>query len=300
MSISAQQVKELRERTGLGMMECKAALTETSGDMTAAEDLLRKKAGSKVEKKAGRTAADGAIGMYVSADRKVAAVVEVNSETDFVAKGDDFVAFAEAVAEAVARNSPTDVDALYALPVKGGETVAQVREGLVMKLGENIGVRRFARYQAQANGGGQIGGYVHGRKIGVLVELEGGDEGLSKDLAMHVAASRPEYVSKEQVPAEAIAREKEVFAEQAKASGKPANIVEKMVEGRVNKYLGEITLLGQPFVKDPDMTVEKLVHGNNAKVARFVRFEVGEGIEKKTADFAAEVMATLDSSKQGG
>jgi len=291
MSISAQQVKELRERTGLGMMECKAALAEVNGDMTAAEELLRKKAGAKVEKKAGRTAADGAIGMYVSADGKLAAVVEVNSETDFVAKGDDFIAFAQAVAEAVAVNNPTDVDALYRLPVKkGGETIAQTREGLVMKLGENIGVRRFTRYQTN---GGRIGGYVHGRKIGVLVELDSGNEGLSKDLAMHVAASRPEYVTKEQVPAAAIAKEKEIFAEQAKASGKPANIIEKMVEGRVNKYLNEITLLGQPFVKDPDMTVEKLVKSSNAKVARFVRFEVGEGIEKKTADFAAEVMATL-------
>jgi elongation factor Ts len=291
-NISAQQVKELRERTGLGMMECKSALSETNGDMNAAEDLLRKKAGSKVEKKAGRTAADGAVGMYVSSDRKIAAVVEVNSETDFVAKGDDFVAFAEAVAEVVAANNPADVDALYKLPLKGGDSVAAVREGLVMKLGENIGVRRFARYQTPTNGG-QIGGYVHGRKIGVLVELEGGNEGLSKDLAMHVAASRPEYVTKEQVPADAIAKEKEIFAEQAKASGKPANIIEKMVEGRVSKYLNEITLLGQPFVKDPDTTVEKLVNTNNAKVARFVRFEVGEGIEKKTADFAAEVMATV-------
>jgi len=292
MSITAQQVKELRERTGLGMMECKGALTETNGDMDAAADLLRKKAGSKVEKKAGRLAADGAVGLYVGGDRKIAAVVEVNSETDFVAKGDDFIAFAEAVAECIAANNPADVDALYALPLKkGSETVAQVREDLVMKLGENIGVRRFARYQS--NGGGQIGGYVHGRKIGVLVELEGGNEGLSKDLAMHVAASRPEYVTKEQVPADAIAKEKEVFAEQAKASGKPANIIEKMVEGRVNKYLSEITLLGQPFVKDPDTTVEKLVKSNNANVARFVRFEVGEGIEKKTSDFAAEVMATV-------
>lgn len=290
MSISAQQVKELRERTGLGMMECKSALTETNGDMDAAADLLRKKAGAKVDKKAGRIAADGAIGLHVSADRKTAAVAEVNSETDFVAKGDDFILFAEAVAQVVADHNPADVDALYALPIKkGGETVAQTREGLVMKLGENIGVRRFERYQTN----GQIGGYLHGRKIGVLVELEGGNEGLSKDLAMHVAASRPEYVSKEQVPAAALEKEKEIFAEQAKASGKPANIIEKMVEGRIAKYVNEITLLGQPFVKDPDTSVEKLVKGSNAKVARFVRFEVGEGIEKKVADFAAEVMATV-------
>jgi elongation factor Ts len=289
MSISAQQVKELRERTGLGMMECKSALTETNGDMSAAEDLLRKKAGAKVEKKAGRTAADGAIGMHVSADRKSAAIVEVNSETDFVAKGDDFIAFATAVAEVVAVKNPADVDALYALPLKSGETIAKTREGLVAKLGENIGVRRFVRYQST----GQIGGYVHGRKIGVLVELDGGNEGLSKDLAMHVAASRPECVSKEQVPAELVAKEKEIFSEQAKASGKPANIIEKMVEGRIAKFLNEITLLGQPFVKDPDTTVEKLVQAANAKVVRFARYEVGEGIEKKVADFAAEVMATV-------
>jgi elongation factor Ts len=290
MSISAQQVKELRERTGLGMMECKSALTETNGDMSAAEELLRKKAGSKVEKKAGRTAADGAIGMFISADRKVGAVVEVNSETDFVAKGDDFIAFAEAIAAVVAHSSPADVDALYALPLKKGEgTISQAREGLVMKLGENIGVRRFVRYQSN----GQIGGYLHGRKIGVLVELEGGNETLSKDLAMHVAASRPEYVNKEQVPIEAIAKEKEIFAAQAQASGKPANIIEKMVEGRVSKYLNEISLLGQPFVKDPDTSVEKLLKNNNAKILRFTRFEVGEGIEKKATDFAAEVMATV-------
>jgi elongation factor Ts len=291
MSISAQQVKELRERTGLGMMECKAALTETSGDMDAAIELLRKKAGSKVEKKAGRTAADGAIGMYLSSDRKIGAIAEVNSETDFVAKGDDFVAFAEAVAQVVAVHNPVTVDALYALPIRqGGETIAQTREGLVMKLGENIGVRRFARYQT----GGQVGGYLHGRKIGVLVEMNGGNETLSKDLAMHVAASKPEYVSKDQVSADAIAKEKEIFAEQAAASGKPANIIEKMVEGRISKYIGEITLLGQPFVKDPETTVEKLLKSNgNATVARFDRFEVGEGIEKKTTDFAAEVAATM-------
>jgi elongation factor Ts len=289
-TISAQQVKELRERTGLGMMECKSALTETNGDMSAAEELLRKKAGAKVEKKAGRTAADGAVGMFVSPDRKTAAIVEVNSETDFVAKGDDFIAFAAAIAEVVATKNPSDVDALYALPLKDGATIAKTREGLVAKLGENIGVRRFTRYQSNS---GQIGGYVHGRKIGVLVEIDGGTETLSKDLAMHVAASRPEYVSKEQVSPEAIAKEREIFTEQAQASGKPANIIEKMVEGRISKFVNEITLLGQPFVKDPETTVDKLVKAANAKVARFARFEVGEGIEKKVADFAAEVMATV-------
>lgn len=291
MSISAAQVKELRERTGLGMMECKAALQETQGDMEAAADLLRKKAGAKVEKKAGRTAAEGAIGLYVSGDRRLAAMAEVNSETDFVAKGEDFVSFANACAATVAEAQPADVDALYGKSLSGGtQSVAQAREGLVMKLGENIGVRRFVRLQSAR---GRLGSYVHGRKIGVVVEVEGGDETLAKDLAMHIAASRPECVSKDQVPADAIAREKEIFAEQAKQSGKPANIIEKMIEGRINKFLNEITLLGQPFVKDPDTTVEKLLKSAGAKVVRFTRFEVGEGIEKKSGDFAAEVMAQV-------
>lgn len=292
MSITAGQVKELRERTGLGMMECKAALTETNGDMEAATDLLRKKAGAKVEKKAGRTAADGAIGLHVSADGKIAAMAEVNSETDFVAKGDDFIAYANAVARSAADHQPTDVDALYARPLagNGGGTVAQAREALVMKLGENIGVRRFVRYTAAA---GRVGSYVHGRKIGVLVEIDGGDDTLARDLAMHIAASKPEYVSREQVPADAIAKEKEIFAEQAKTSGKPASIIDKMVEGRVAKYINEVTLLGQPFVRDPDTTVEKLLKLKNAKVTRFTRFEVGEGIDRGSKDFAAEVMAQV-------
>ena len=292
MSISAQQVKELRERTGLGMMECKAALTETNGDMEAASDLLRKRAGSKVEKKAGRIAAEGAIGIYVSPERKAAAMVEVNSETDFVAKGDDFAAFAVSSAECVAKKQPADVEALYKLPSQEGVTqsFAQQREGLVMKLGENINIRRFERLAA---GTGHIGSYLHGRKIGVLIEVEGGDESLARDLAMHIAASRPEFISKDQVPAAAVAKEKEIFAEQSKASGKPLEIIEKMVLGRVNKYLNEITLLGQPFVKDPDTTVEKLLKSKGASVVRFSRYEVGEGMEKKTGDFAAEVMATV-------
>ncbi len=296
MSISAAQVKELRERTGLGMMECKQALTETHGDMGAAEDLLRKKAGAKVEKKAGRTAAEGVVGLNISADRRTAAIAEVNSETDFVAKGDNFSAFANAVAATIATRNPADVDALYKLPTaSGAETVAQVREALVMKQGENIGVRRFVRYAATQ---GHVGAYVHStRKIGVLVELEGGDEQLAKDLAMHVAASRPEYLSRDQVPASAIEKEKEIYTEQALASGKPKEIVEKMVLGRINKYVNDVTLLGQPFVKDPDTTVEKLVKAAGAKVLRFTRFEVGEGIEKKSKDdFAAEVMAQVRST----
>lgn len=291
MTISAQMVKELRERTGLGMMECKAALTETNGDMDAAAELLRKKAGAKLEKKAGRTAADGAIAVHASSDGRLAAMVEVNSETDFVAKGDDFLDFANKVAARVAASNPADVDALakLALTDGGSTTVAQALEALVAKLGEKMGVRRFERITSN----GLIGSYVHGRKIGVLVEIEGGNSELARDLAMHVAASRPECLSKDQVPAERIAKEKEIFAAQAAQSGKPANIIEKMVEGRINKFLNEITLLGQPFVKDPDTTVEKLVKSKNAKVLRFIRYEVGEGIEKKASDFAAEVMATV-------
>jgi elongation factor Ts len=283
-------VKDLRERTGLGMMECKAALTETHGDMNAAIDLLRKKAGAKVEKKAGRTAAEGAVGVYLGADRKLAALVEVNSETDFVAKGDDFQAFANAVAAAIAKHNPADVNAVNDIKLDSGETVAKTREGLVAKLGENISVRRFVRLAAKS---GLVASYVHGRKIGVLVEVAGGDETLARDIAMHVAASKPECVSKDQVPAELIAKEKEIFSAQAAQSGKPANIIEKMVEGRIAKFLGEITLLGQPFVKDPDSSVEKLLKSKGATVAGFTRYEVGEGIEKKTGDFAAEVMAQV-------
>jgi len=291
MTITAAMVKDLRERTGLGMMECKAALNESGGDMDAAIEWLRKKAGSKVEKKAGRTAADGSVGVYLSPDRKLAALVEVNSETDFVAKGDDFVAFANNVAAAVARDNPADVAALGACALdKGGPTVSAAREALVSKLGENIAVRRFARYVSDK---GLIASYVHGRKIGVLVEMTGGDESLARDIAMHVAASRPECVSRNEVPAEAIEKEKEIFRAQAAESGKPPEIVEKMIMGRVNKYLGEITLLGQPFVKDPDTSVEKLLKSRGAQVLRFARFEVGEGIEKKTGDFAAEVMAQV-------
>jgi elongation factor Ts len=291
MTITAHQVKELRSRTGLGMMECKQALAECQGDMTAAIELLRKKAGAKVEKRAGRTAADGAIGLYVSADGRLAALAEVNSETDFVAKGEDFLAFANACAARVAAADPADVAALSALPAgEGTETVGQALEHLIAQLGEKIAVRRFARYAA---GDGHIGSYVHGRKIGVLVELRGGDERLARDLAMHVAASRPEYVSPEQVPAAVIAKEKEIFSAQAAQSGKPANIIEKMVGGRIQKYLSEISLLGQPFVKDPEITVGALLQQAGAEVRRFCRFEVGEGIEREAADFAAEVMAQV-------
>lgn len=292
MAISATQVKELRERTGLGMMECKAALEESKGNMDAAIDALRKKAGAKVEKKAGRTAAEGAIGMYLSSDRKTAAMAEVNSETDFVAKDHAFMAFAAAVAQRVAASDPRDVEQLDTLPLKDGAptTVAQTRTDLVAKFGENMHVRRFVRF---TSGKGHIGSYIHGRKIGVLVELEGGDEALARDLAMHIAASCPGFVHKGEVPAAVIDKEKEIFAAQAAESGKPPEIIEKMVMGRINKFLAETTLLGQPFVKDPDTAVEKLLKKANATVVRFTRLEVGEGIERAQSDFAAEVMAQV-------
>jgi elongation factor Ts len=290
MAISASQVKELRETTGLGMMECKKALEETDGNMEAAIELLRKKAGAKVEKKAGRTAAEGVVSIASSGN--VTALVEVNSETDFVAKGDAFQEFAAEIAACVAANGPADVDALMGLPLKSGDatTVAAAREDIVQKLGENISIRRFVAYDSSNT----VGSYVHTtQKIGVLVELEGGAEDLARDLAMHIAASRPAYVSADDVPAEVVAKEREIFTAQAQESGKPAEIIEKMVEGRVRKQLAEMCLLGQPFVKDPDTTVEKLLKSSSAKVLRFDRFEVGEGMEKRQEDFAAEVMAQV-------
>ena len=290
MAITAAQVKELREITGLGMMECKQALTEADGDQDAAIDILRKKAGAKVDKKASRIAADGAIAIAVSDDGKQGAIVEVNSETDFVAKGDEFLGFSADIARCILDNNPGDIDALMATASPSGTgTIAETREALVSKLGENMNIRRFDRFETS----GLIGSYVHGRKIGVVVVMEGGDEGLAKDIAMHVAASRPQYVTKDEVPADVIAKEKEILSAQALQEGKPADIVEKMVVGRINKFFNEICLLGQPFVKDPDTTVEKLLKGANATVKSFVRFEVGEGMEKKEEDFAAEVMATV-------
>jgi elongation factor Ts len=285
--ITASMVKELRSRTGLGMMECKKALEEAGGDMNKAEDLLRIRSGAKASKVAGRVAAEGTIGIHMSADRKLGALVEVNCETDFVAKDQNFAGFAKAVAELAAAGSITDVEALTRARLALGESVEATRQALVMKLGENIGVRRVAVHKAQ----GRLAHYLHGTRIGVMVDLEGGDETLGKDLAMHVAASKPISVSRDQVAAELIAREREIAKARALESGKPANLVEKIVEGSVQKYLAEVTLLGQPFVKDDKTTVEKLLAAKGAKVHAFTLFIVGEGIEKKAADFAAEVMA---------
>lgn len=291
--ITAGMVKELRERTGLGMMECKKALAEADGDMKKAEDLLRIKSGSKASKVAGRVAAEGAIGVHVSADGKSGALVEVNCETDFVAKDENFAGFVRSVAAMAVSRGTEDVAALSAGLLPSGETVEATRQALVMKLGENMSVRRVAVFKAR----GKLAHYVHGSRIGVMLDLEGGDEVLGKDLAMHIAASRPISVSRENVPAELIEREREIARARAAESGKPANIVEKIVEGSVQKYLAEVTLLGQPFVKDDKITVEKLLAGKGAKVHAFTLFVVGEGIEKKSTDFAAEVAAQVAQAR---
>ncbi len=296
MTISASLVKELRERTGAGMMECKKALTETNGDIEAAIELMRKSGQAKAAKKAGRTAAEGVVVIKTSPDAKRAVMVEVNCETDFVAKDENFAAFANAVADCVMNGDIGDVEALAAAPLKSGEatTVEEARQALVAKIGENMGIRRFVR---MATSNGRIASYRHGLRIGVLVDLEGGSDELGKDLAMHIAASNPVCVDAAEVPVEAVAKEREIFTAQAAESGKPANIVEKMVEGRIRKFLEEITLTGQPFVKDPETTVGKLLTQAGAKVIAFRRFEVGEGIEKRQEDFAAEVAQAAAAAK---
>jgi elongation factor Ts len=292
MSISASLVKELRERTGAGMMECKKALVETGGDLEAAVEHMRKAGLAKADKKAGRVAAEGIVAMAVADDRLSGAIVEVNCETDFVAGGDDFRQFAAAVAELVLARRPADLAALLELPLDGDATVEEVRRGLVARIGENIGVRRFRVVESE----GPLGQYLHGTRIGVLTALKGGDDALAKQVAMHVAASNPDFVSDAQVPAERVEKEREILAEQARQEGKPDAIVAKMVEGRLRKWLGEITLVGQPFIMDPDQTVGKLLGGAGAEVTAFTRFEVGEGIEKKEDDFVAEVMAQVQGA----
>ena len=288
MAITAAMVKELRERTGSGMMECKKALVEANGDIEAAIETMRKSGQAKAAKKAGRIAAEGLVAVKFNAAGDLAAMVEVNCETDFVAKDENFTSFVDAVAERVLASDAADVEALLELPLHDGEetTVNTAREALIAKLGENMTVRRFTRVP-----GNPLSAYRHGARIGVVVALEGGDEELAKDIAMHIAASHPVCISEEQVPAELLEKEKEIFKAQALESGKPENIVEKMIEGRMRKYLEEITLVGQKFVKDPDQTVGKLLKSKGTQVKSFTRFEVGEGIEKKQEDFAAEVRA---------
>jgi len=283
--VTAAMVRELREITGLGMMECKKALVETSGDLKSAEDLLRVKSGAKANKAAGRVAAEGVIGAYLAADGKLAALVEINCETDFVAKNADFLDFSAALAQLVATHNPADVAALSALSLEGA-TVEAKRQALVQKIGENLSIRRFHRVHTAA----KLAQYLHGVKIGVLVEFEGGDE-VGKDLAMHIAFAKPQFMSRDQVDPVALARERDVLVARARESGKPDNIAEKMVEGGLNKFLGEITLLGQAFIKDDKLTVEKMLAAKHARLISYKFFVVGEGIERKSSDFAAEVAA---------
>jgi elongation factor Ts len=287
MAITAALVKELRERTGSGMMECKKALVEANGDIELAVEEMRKAGLAKADKKADRIAAEGIIAIEVSSDGKNAIMLEVNSETDFVAKADDFVAFVNEVAQKALAAQPADLDALKALTLDSGDTVETKRQALVAKIGENIQVRRFTTMTSE----GQIGFYRHGDRIGTMVALNGGDVELAKDLAMHVAANRPQAVSAAELPQELLDKERDIVATQAKDSGKPENIIEKMIEGRMAKFVNEISLLGQAFVKDPDVTVEKLVKQAGASVEGFAFFEVGEGIEKAADNFAEEVMA---------
>jgi elongation factor Ts len=292
MEITAALVKELRERTGAGMMECKKALTEMKGDIDAAAEHMRKTGMAKADKKAGRAAAEGLVVIRSSADGKTAAIVEVNCETDFVAKDDNFRNFVDAIADKVLAEKPANLDALLAMPLDGGLSVEDSRKALIARIGENMNVRRFTLIHAK----GKVASYMHGTRIGVVVDLEGGSDDLGKDIAMHIAASKPICVDETGVSQDLIAKEKEIYTAQAQESGKPADIIEKMVLGRVQKYLKEITLLGQPFVKDPDQTVDKLLKAAKAKVASFVRYEVGEGLEKKSENFAEEVMAQVKGS----
>lgn len=292
MQITASMVKELRERTGAGMMECKKALTESDGDMDAAIELMRKSGQAKADKKASRVAAEGTVVMMISDDSKNGVILEVNCETDFVGKDDNFLQFSQDVATVALSQSPADVDALMAM-TSGSDTLENARQALVSKIGENIQVRRFSLVSSQ---NGMLAKYMHGSRIGVMVEIENGSAELGKDIAMHIAASKPAFIDENDVSSEMLQQEKDIFAAQAEASGKPPEIIEKMVQGRIKKFLGEITLLGQPFVKDPDKSVQKLLSEQSAKVLSFHRFEVGEGIEKKSENFAEEVMAQVNQT----
>lgn len=292
MAISASLVKELRQRTGSGMMECKKALVETNGDLEQALDLMRKSGAAKAAKKAGRIAAEGLVNIAMSADKKEAAIIEVNSETDFVSKSDDFINFVNELSQLALEIKTDDIDKFNNSNMTSGTTVENARKNLIAKIGENISVRRVSYIDA---GSDNIGSYKHGDKIAVLAVLSESNESLAKDVAMHIAASRPECIDESQVPKDLLAKEKQIFVEQAKESGKPENIIEKMVAGRVRKFISEITLYGQAFIKNPDTTVGKLVKENNADVISFIRFEVGEGIEKKADDFVKEVMEQAKS-----
>nr|Q31G44.1 RecName: Full=Elongation factor Ts; Short=EF-Ts [Hydrogenovibrio crunogenus XCL-2] len=293
MAVTASMVKELREATGAGMMDCKKALAETDGNMEEAIEFLRKKGMAGADKKAGRTAAEGVIAIAVSDDKKKAAIVEVNCETDFVAKGDDFKAFADEIAAIVLATGTVDVDALMNEKMANGQTIDEKRREMIGKIGENMAVRRVELVESN----GTIGKYQHGEKIGVVVAMNGGDDALVRDVAMHVAAANPSAISADDVDQEMLEKERKFQIEQAQDSGKPAEIIEKMIDGRMRKYLQEITLLGQAFVKDPDQTVEKLLKASDASVSNFVRLEVGEGIEIEETNFADEVAAAAAAVK---
>ena len=291
--ITANRVKELRDKTDAPMMECKKALTEAAGDMGRAEEILRIKLGNKASKAAGRIAAEGIVAVHIAADGKSGAIIEVNCETDFVARNPDFLAFAGDLAKLVATQSPVDVAALSMLAFNGA-SVEETRQALIGKINENMTIRRFSRMPAK----GRLASYIHGgAKLGVMIDVTGGDGILAKDLAMHIAALKPVALSREQVPEELIKKERDIAAAKAAESGKPANIVEKMVEGSVQKFLKEVTLLGQPFVKNDKQSVEQLLKSANASVGGFVLYVVGEGIEKKKDDFASEVMAQVGQAK---
>jgi elongation factor Ts len=296
MSITADTVKQLRERTGAGMMDCKRALVETNGDLDAAAELMRKQGLAKADKKAARVAAEGILALEKSADGRSAAMVEVNCETDFVAREPEFQGFCADVAKVALASRPASVEALAASALPAGGSVDERRRALVAKIGENISVRRIAMLESADH----LGAYRHGTRIGALVAVTGGDAALAHDLAMHVAATNPAFLSVADVPAEVVAKEREIETEKALAEGKPADIVAKMVEGRIRKTLNEKVLLGQPFVKDPDQTIEKLLKAAKAEVKSFQRFEVGDGIEKKQDDFVGEVMAQVKASSASG
>jgi elongation factor Ts len=292
MSVTAEAVRQLRERTGAGMMECKRALVETGGDLDAAAELMRKQGLAKADKKAARVAAEGVIVVERGADGRAAAMVEINCETDFVAREQDFRNFAADLARLTLAGRVVDVPALLAAELAAGESVDERRRALVAKIGENISVRRCVVLESS----GVLGAYAHGSRIGALVAIQGGSAALAHDLAMHVAASNPRHISAGEVPPEVVAKEREILTEQARKQGKSPEILAKMVEGRLRKALNEIVLLGQPFVKDPDQSVEKLLKSAGATVLRFERFEVGAGIEKKPQDFVAEVMAQVSAA----
>ena len=290
MAITAALVKELRERTGSGMMDCKKALTETNGDMEAAIDLMRSSGAAKAAKKSSRVAAEGLVKVNISDDNKTATILEINSETDFVTKGDAFINFVDTLGALALKTKPANIEEFMSQTLENGDSLEKSREDIVAKVGENVSIRRVQTITVDT---GVIGAYKHGERIAVLAVLDGGDEVLAKDIAMHVAATRPECITEDELDSDLLEREKAIFVEQARESGKPDNIIEKMIVGRMKKFVNEVTLYGQAFVKDPDTTVGALAKANNATVVSFVRYEVGEGIEKKEENFADEVAAQM-------